>query len=122
LSEVMIYHSFRAAMFRCRRAVFSGEMSEDEAGRTYDQMHEGLNKQHDPEMVREAYERFEADLKLMDRLEWFHRLGWPGIAIAFTITCFTKQETLDRVEQIWQGLVALDEELLNGAQPGDANA
>lgn len=111
MSDALIYHGLREALLKCRREVLLNEINAVQADAAFDTACETLMREHCQTRVLRIYQQFEADLKLMSRLEWLEQEKHYGRTIALIIMYFTDNDTLDRVSRTWQALVSLDEEL-----------
>lgn len=111
MSDALIYHEFRTALLQCRKRVLLEEINEAEADAAFDTTCETLKQTHCQKQVQQIYQQFEADLILMDKLQWLDQNMLGGKMIALIIMYFTNNDTINRISRTWRALISLDEEL-----------
>ena len=111
MSQLLIYHTLVTEFLNCRRAIVTKEMSDEEFEPTFNALIAALNAQYGQDAVDSAYLTFEADLQLMQRLEWLCAGGLGGYVIAGAVVFWSNEVKVNRACRIWESLVDLDEEL-----------
>lgn len=107
--NLVIYHALRLAMLECRQSVMCEKITDDEADELFETRYAQLKQDYDPTQVDLAYTAFNADLTLMDWLQWLEQGGQSGQMLALLIIRFGPDEKIARVCRNWRELVCLDE-------------
>jgi len=108
MQSVFLYQQIKQEFLRYRELALTQQLSPDEAGIALDMLQAELREQHDPELVNEAFDLFESDLRFLSFAEWVDNKLWLAHVIGLFIPLFVKQETFVRAEQLSNDLLELD--------------
>jgi len=111
MDHPLLYRSFVATLLQSKRGLMSGTLELTAAIAAFDTLQIELEQQHSPETVKKSYLQFEADLKLLRRLEWLGKRGSIGQFMVAQYMNFINGAKLARTIYLMRELQALEGEL-----------
>jgi len=112
MQSVFLYQQIKQDFLRYRELALGGELSPNEAGIGLDMLQAELREQHDPELVNEAFDLFESDLRFLSFAEWFDSKPWLAHIVGVFMPLFVSTETYKRAEQLSDELIALESKFM----------